>query len=878
MAPLNLQADQAALLKAYRIHTLEPQAWEDIEHDLDENGIVAGVANPIAREAEEDALGIGRGRGVDLGKLDLETRASILLTSKSFDPKSYLMHVYPSASYSDLASAIPRLQASIDSRSEAIRILVEENFDRFVAVKSSTSSIGESITSSFSQETDYKTKDLTAALKQASSKANQVFIPILEASSSATKLRSTLAVFSRSKYLFNLPSVLNEAIDAGKYDLAIRSYKKGRAVRERPPPNIGITESRILDKVWTSVERIIADLRDNLLSRLREPGVPVDEVEKTIEMLLELDGPEDPVWTYFDAQHQRMADRLRAVYERMAERVKLARERAASEVMGEEERAQVLKACVLALDERNGEAVIAKGTGWEVWESNLSLVKQLSEVLVSSLPAFWKIARGWTEGRFKRTSPTASGTRRAPAQIRTMSLELTRLYVSLVSQHFSLSDPNSSPLASSTFHFLPPATNSLTSAQYLEKLLGELNDCVGDVVGLEMGGGGEAGEGLKGLVETARWRYVDVLCDAWHNDSKLFHHLESFTFVPPTSGPTSITASPAYLDRVRQFQQHNASLCFKLASPSLGEKNKLPPAPYVNRIKTAFLDSLYSILDGLVRFASEDGEPVGSANDTESDVDNRILVTVSNLYHLDKELIPRMMSDLEKASHSKLSEDRGTLSDVVQELDKTLFDDFAKSKAAVLTGIIRRGVLGSGMDWATIGRPQEVRSYMYDALIYLVQIHSQVSLMARPLLERTLSSLVMSIAVEALACFKQVTRFGMGGMLAATLEIEFFHQTMLQYVSPEAAATLGEIYTTISQVYQKAPPAGGVGAANLQTELDAVKKTLHDGRKGTSVEFLCFKQKKEKEKEKERWKEKDKERPDKGKEGDRATPTKRREA
>lgn len=63
----------------------------------------------------------------------------------------------------------------------------------------------------------------------------------------------------------------------------------------------------------------------------------------------------------------------------------------------------------------------------------------------------------------------------------------------------------------------------------------------------------------------------------------------------------------------------------------------------------------------------------------------------------------------------------------------------------------------------------EIRPYVYETLMFLVGVHAQVSAAAAPLLERTLNALVEDVAEEALRCFRQVKRFGMGGMLRVRL-------------------------------------------------------------------------------------------------------------
>jgi len=81
----------------------------------------------------------------------------------------------------------------------------------------------------------------------------------------------------------------------------MRDYKKGKLLMESRPGQLlpigGQKDShsaalaeqqqkRILDKVWTTVEKAMGEIRASLLSQLQDHSRTVEEQEKTIEYVL----------------------------------------------------------------------------------------------------------------------------------------------------------------------------------------------------------------------------------------------------------------------------------------------------------------------------------------------------------------------------------------------------------------------------------------------------------------------------------------------------------------------------------------------------------------------------------------------------------------
>lgn len=275
------------------------------------------------------------------------------------------------------------------------------------------------------------------------------------------------------------------------------------------------------------------------------------------------------------------------------------------------------------------------------------MVKSTSEVMLGSLPNFWKISTAFLGGKYRKVrvregmrgvyirltcNQSVNGSsRRSPSQCRTMALDIVKQYISLLSEFFMFSDAaivTSPSLGNSpTPPLLPRDSNTLTTMHHLMKILGEIQDTVTEITGMDISS--EASSSLRGVLESARWKFDDTLVHAWlrgklidaldqHSwctdrcdaDTNIFYHLESWR------GSNTDPHTTVYLSHVQLFQRQVTTGAFKIAggvdltsaaasTSRLIKQNPVPPM-FVSRIAKAFLDTLYAFLDGLVHLASDE--------------------------------------------------------------------------------------------------------------------------------------------------------------------------------------------------------------------------------------------------------------------------------
>lgn len=476
------------------------------------------------------------------------------------------------------------------------------------------------------------------------------------------------------------------------------------------------------------------------------------------------------------------------------------------------------------------------------WNAIETMCSQLGEYTVRCLPGFWKIARACMDGRYLKrdSSGTLKASSRPASSCRQMASDILKMYLSTLSQFFTLSDialvARSKP-TTTVPGFVPAGTTVLAACYYSERILYDVGDCVLELTAIDVGK--EASQGAKAMLDSLRWRLEEVIATTWARDAQGLHLLDA-----GSNGPASenTRGHAPYLKVVDTFQTRILTSARRIASAGTVRDQETPPVPQMFRfkIRDSVVETERILLDGILRMAREPEVPKEDSNghiltaaDKDKVVETSLLDGLAAFESLQASYIPSLAKRL--CDNVGLSEsDVSSLYTDLKRVDNIVFDDYVSRWSTRLVNLINSGLVRT-IDWSSTPTPKQVRPYMHTVVLSLVEAHAQVSDASRTLVKRVLETLVDRVGDATLEAFRRVGRFGTGGMLTATLEIEFLNQSVTSFLTPHAKDEFKQVYDIISQRYQR-----HAAPESLNRDLEAMRKLLSESRRGTGVETLCF--------------------------------------
>ncbi|KAG5947281.1 hypothetical protein E4U53_006445 [Claviceps sorghi] len=406
--------------------------------------------------------------------------------------------------------------------------------------------------------------------------------------------------------------------------------------------------------------------------------------------------------------------------------------------------------------------------------------------------------------------------------------------------------------------FWPPWSNSISGVEYLSKMLALVGAGASEMASLGpvASGNPQVTEQLKVLVGASRERCVIALCAAWNRDAENIKFVEDWQRPADSGDVTRMPATfSAFEGALLSGMQKILYIPEAMEKPEAGNIVSPPPTKLLQMVRSQYVTTLYKALSGMVENAerslgrNEDewavspdilstlvpGTAMSKSTLDAGDRNIRMLLTLSNLQALRSKVVPGLNAHFENAFSVKLTDESKTIRDVLGQIDARLFQSYTKQSMENLNEIIKAGL--SATDWVPEPntRPSTAKPYVYEVLLSLVLVHSQVSTTAPSLTTQVLSFLLEQTSLQLLDAFCRRPRYSLEALMQATLDVEFIAQTLSQYTTDRASELQSQIYQELDG------RTDNDARARLQSELPDMRSVLKKLREASKNEFACFK-------------------------------------
>ncbi|KAL8171929.1 LOW QUALITY PROTEIN: hypothetical protein V2J09_023733 [Rumex salicifolius] len=728
----------------------------------------------------------------DRDKVDDKLREKLAYFSDKFDAKLFLSRIHQDTAAADLEAGALSLNTDLKGRTLQRKNLVKENFDCFVSCKTTIDDIESKLRRIEEDPEGAGTAHLFKRIQEVTTLASRAFEPLFERQAQAEKIRSVQGMLQRFRTLFNLPSTIRSSITKGEYDFVVREYRKAKSIVL--PSHVGI-----LKRVLEEVEKVMYEFKGTLYKSLEDPQIGLTELENTVRLLLELEPESDPVWHYLNIQNQRIQnlfEKCTSDHETRMEILRNKHEIALSDVRW----TGMLQSSDQYPDENGHTHPFIDSAGYEVDSLRGKYICRLTAILIQHFPSFWKVALSVFSGKFAKVT--------ADSNVKTSLSKIEeKLGEGKYSNHSI--DEAAGMMHSTISLYEDKVLHTFQDFEESNILRPYMSDAIKDIS--RACKSLEAKESAPPLAVTAlrvlhsevSKTYILRLCAWLRTSTEEISNNETWvpvSVIERNKSPYTISFLPLAFRSVIISTLDQVNLMLQtLKSEVKTEEMFIQYQEIQDSIRIAFLNCFLDLSGHLERIGNELAQ-------------NKASNGIPNGYSYEShDLLPGSVVD----SHQKLLI---VLSYCKEELSNELHNKYkglwAQSRSrdeedhdvTDLANLIRTAamsyLLDTGIHWGAAPPVKGVRDAAVDLLHTLVAVHAEVFACAKPLLNKTLGTLVEGLVDTLLSLFdenqdKDLRLLDPNGFCQLMIELEYFETVLSPYFTDGASESLKSLQSML---------------------------------------------------------------------------------
>lgn len=792
---------------------------QQLMSSLDNTGFVAqDERDPLG--STDSVLSVLRSQGVDVDSL--AERSKYMLSSTKFNPKLFLRAVHSNASYEDLKNAAEYLRQTIESQDSDMRTLVDTDYEHYVASKRMLDDVMQQFGDSGVNETDdWGVSGVKHRIDEAASKFTVIQRPLEDASSKRQRYQNALVMLDAYKYLFNLPSLLAKHAKNMDHDEFMRDLKQGLEQMQEMRSSQSADGARLSDMVGKYSNEIVEKYKAKLWKQLLD--TPSDSNYSVyFTRLTDLGADQPPVFVWMKHQIQHFLGQINDQFDKMSLKTNLMAMHAV-ESNDYFEVTKFIKELPETANGENLEGMCDTIETTEFWISLLEMFEDLQATLERAC-AFFREYALLIQGRRLESHLRLTGDQEVA--ILTDSDKLVEVFTTRLIEFVTAPTPKHLTLPVAAEHestngprlsFLPPHTNSLSASKYMRKILDILVPMQREIMELV-----NNNRQLDSSIATIRVQFTKAVCDCWCYDSQMFGSIQNWA----STEILELRKTPEYMERFHAFIISQLRYLLGGESPDL-IKNLVGVFPAALSLTIRSLHSALVESETSVVYNELLPAPISQ--------DAKVLMAARNLYEIRDKTLPSLYSAFKSSFRQDTRTIEESVSPVVEELSNSLFDLYARKQKAKISETISQEVPRRAKKWMEEETPHQISGFMYESLMSLVSVHSNLSENCPAIIFPVLNVLYEHLLTCLLSAIRELDRLGKYGVLQFVADIEFVRSVMVNLRSEAAVKTIQRIYDTIRELSVDRSLWEGPDAPRKY-----VLKVIETALKREYMVFACF--------------------------------------